>query len=615
MNKRPFFWNKWILLLILWLAVGLRFHRLTAQSFWNDEGNSARLSERPIPLILEGTASDIHPPLYYLVLHGWRQLAGEDEWGLRSLSAFIGVLTVAATAVLARQMTRSPVVTWLAAGLTAVHPALIYYSQETRMYALLALLTVLANIALARWLDKRQPLWAGGLVLACAAGLYTHYFFPAVLLSHGVWVLWHLAEQKGDWFKRGAQWAGLMLIALALYAPWLPIFLRQTGGRDGLRQALLPFLQTSGRWLLFGATVQPDEVALASGAALVLLLWGAWVGGRRFVSLFLALAIPVLFMEAAGATEPQFFKFMLAVVPFVCLALAWGAAVNGRSRWLILPLVAVLLWGDGRSLTNLYHNPAYARADYRGMAERIAQDHAPNAGIILDAPNQWEVFTYYHKEGAPVYPIPKGAPNPESIAAELSQIAAQHTRLYALFWGEAQRDPQRLVESWLDAHAFKAQDEWVGDVRLVMYAVPAEPPTTMAQVVNLPFGEAITLLGYTLTPPQPLPGDVIQVTLFWQTAVPLTARYKVFLHLVDESGQLVAQRDSEPGGGLNLTSVWPVWETILDNHGLLIPADAPNGRYTLLLGLYAVEPPNGRLPITTPTGPTDAYPLEQFQLP
>ena len=76
---------------LLLLAAALRFHRLGAQSFWNDEGNSARLSERSLQLIVEGTASDVHPPLYYLLLRGWRELAGESEFGLRSLSAFAGI--------------------------------------------------------------------------------------------------------------------------------------------------------------------------------------------------------------------------------------------------------------------------------------------------------------------------------------------------------------------------------------------------------------------------------------------------------------------------------------------------------------------------------------------
>ena len=80
--------------LLLWVATWLRFHHLGAQSFWNDEGNSARLSERTLQLIIEGTASDIHPPLYYLLLRGWRELLGDSEFALRALSAFAGLLVV-----------------------------------------------------------------------------------------------------------------------------------------------------------------------------------------------------------------------------------------------------------------------------------------------------------------------------------------------------------------------------------------------------------------------------------------------------------------------------------------------------------------------------------------
>ena len=95
-----------LLVAVLLLATGLRFYRLDAQSLWNDEGNSARLSERDLARIIEGPASDIHPPLYYIALRGWRELLGDDEFGLRSFSAFAGVLTVAATCALARRLAR-----------------------------------------------------------------------------------------------------------------------------------------------------------------------------------------------------------------------------------------------------------------------------------------------------------------------------------------------------------------------------------------------------------------------------------------------------------------------------------------------------------------------------
>ncbi|MBN1316048.1 MAG: hypothetical protein JXA42_11285, partial [Anaerolineales bacterium] len=52
----------WIMLVILLAAFALRIYRLDAQSFWNDEGNSARIAERSVQLILEGSAADIHPP-------------------------------------------------------------------------------------------------------------------------------------------------------------------------------------------------------------------------------------------------------------------------------------------------------------------------------------------------------------------------------------------------------------------------------------------------------------------------------------------------------------------------------------------------------------------------
>jgi hypothetical protein len=148
----------------------------------------------------------------------------------------------------------------------------------------------------------------------------------------------------------------------------------------------------------------------------------------------------------------------------------------------------------------------------------------------------------------------------------------------------------------------------------VTYAVPEEAATEMATAVYLPFGDHITLTGYTLNDDQFVPGDIVQVTLFWQTAEPLDRRYKVFIHLVDASGQPIAQRDSEPGGGLNLTTVWQPGEVIRDNHGLLIPADVPPGQYSILLGLYDIADPMARLPITTNQGIVEAISLVTFRL-
>jgi len=136
----------------------------------------------------------------------------------------------------------------------------------------------------------------------------------------------------------------------------------------------------------------------------------------------------------------------------------------------------------------------------------------------------------------------------------------------------------------------------------------------METAVSIPFGPAITLQGYTVRTDNLQPGDIVQATLFWQTAVPLNTRYKVFLHLVDENGNLVAQRDSEPGGNLKPTTIWPPGETISDNHGLLLPADLPPGDYTLLLGLYDVADPGVRLAVEAETAVNNAYPLAKLTI-
>jgi mannosyltransferase len=621
-------------ILILLLATGLRFHQLDAQSFWNDEGNSARLSERSLDLIIEGTASDIHPPLYYLMLRGWRELVGETEFGLRSLSAFAGVLVVAGVmglgAVVSRQysvVSRQRIV-WVTGLITAVSPPLIYYSQEARMYSLLAMWAVLSTLVLLKLLEKIRcrdaetqreknyslRLCVSALILLITAGLYTQYFFIPVLVFLNLLVLgWLVYRPARFWKPRrsvAVQWLGIMTAVFILYLPWLPTFIRHSGrGGAGFGEPV-GFFQDVLLWLPFGHTIEATAVPwpllavwIMAGMGLIgFWRWGGWA--------WLGLLLPPLFMWATGATQTEFHKFMVVSVPF--LALLAGFSFHWWDRLKPLPglLLLLTLFGMGQSLLNLYTNPAYARADYRSMVAQIAAENHPNAAIILNAPNQWEVFTYYHDEAnAPVYPLPRGFPDPAQLEPELAQIIDRYDRLYVLFWGDAQQDPERLVERWLDQHAFKAREAWVQDVRFVTYAVPPAGASEMETAVSAQFGPHITLLGYTLGTETAVPGDILPITLFWETAVPLDTRYKIFIHLVLNGGPPLAQRDSEPGGGLALTTTWTPGQTVTDNHGLFLPSDLLPGCYRLLLGLYDLTDPGGRLPIIAGGQTFDALPL------
>ncbi|MCO5203556.1 MAG: glycosyltransferase family 39 protein [Anaerolineae bacterium] len=635
---------RWFLLAvaIILVASWLRFHWLAAQSFWNDEGNSARLSERSLRLILEGTASDVHPPLYYLLLRGWRELVGESEFGLRSLSAFAGVVTVAGAWALVRLggwqrgWTERRVVA-VAALLVAVSPALVYYSQEARMYALLACLAALATVALLVWLRSGDWRAAGGYVVLLTAGLYTHYFFPIVIVLNALIVAWWLwAHWRGHvavaephagvavWTPLRSTrafllvWLGMVALALLLYSPWLPIAWRQTGGGEqGV--ALGEFMVDFGRFLIVGATLAEPLIV---SAALLSILLGV-LAGKRAISRFLGygligVVVPLAAMALSGATLPQFYKFgLLIIVPLTALiAYGWRAAwVWPHSGRLLLRLLTVLLviavgWGAARSLDNMYNDAAYARADYRGLAGRIAAENYPNAGIVLNAPNQWEVFTYYHRDGAPVYPLPRGNPNPVTIEQELRGIVTMHDRLYVLYWGEHQRDPDGLVEKWLNANTFPVSSEWVGDVRFVVYAVPNSAETTLETRLDLPFGDAIMLNGYTLLSADTLhPGDIVELTLYWSAVDAVDERYKVFVHLQEIGGRPVAQRDQEPLAGVAPTDSWHAGDVIIDNYGVPVPLDLEPGAYRLVVGMYDIADPTRRVPIAGPDGTVGAWEL------
>ncbi len=619
---------RWLLpILILWLATGLRFHNLDSQSFWNDEGNSARLSERSLTLIIEGTASDIHPPLYYILLRGWREMVGDHEFGLRSFSTFAGILTVAVTFAIARILNLSTrrnagasTIVALAGILAAINPTLVYYSQETRMYALLALLGALSTLILLILLSARNRWpWALAYVMFTVAGLYTHYFFPSLLVLQGLIILlWVLRKQvtlifaplqltaEPHWSRTPLVWLALVATSMILYLPWMPTFLRQAGGRATERTPIPIFLWDSVRWMSFGETISDSDLIWTTVLVIMLLAWAVVTGGRRIIVPFLAVLVPITAMYFAGTTNPAFFKFMLTAVPFLLIWMSASINFSVQDRKPILrPIIyivpSLLLFpvflGMLFSLLNLYGNAAFARADYRGIAAQIAGDGQLNAGIILDAPNQWEVFTYYHREGAPVYPLPKGRPDPDIVEQQLADIADRHDRLYVLFWGQDQQDPQHIVERWLDTNTYRASEKWVGNVRLVVYSATSDEMDNPQVSADVSFGKQISLNSYKLDKAVVATGDVIQVDLFWSALNPVDKRYKVFLHLVDQDGTIIAQQDGEPVGGMSPTNSWQPGTSIVDHQGVLLPDDLAPGEYELLVGLYESGDAGQRLPI------------------
>jgi hypothetical protein len=166
-----------------------------------------------------------------------------------------------------------------------------------------------------------------------------------------------------------------------------------------------------------------------------------------------------------------------------------------------------------------------------------------------------------------------------------------------LYWGDTESDPQRLIETWLATNTYNADDRWYGRVRLATYRVAPAADEPVVETDDQ-FDECITLSGYALTEDRFAPGDIVPVTLFWETQASITERYKVTVQLIDQTGQLVTQRDMEPGAGLSPTDTWQPGQRVVDRYGLSLPVDLTPGRYTLLVALYHVSS-GERLPLAT----------------
>ena len=227
-----------ILLLIL-AGLALRVLRLQFQPLWWDEGYSVWFATHPLGQIAALTSLDIHPPLYYALLHGWTLLAGTGPVALRLFSVAAGTLAIPAIYAAGRQMLGRRGA-WLAALLLALNPLHVYYSQEVRMYGLVALLGLGSLIAAWRLLNgpevaaprrderaernalassRRVPL-GGAMVLyvvLTTAALYTQYYAAFLPLGLTIYAAWRWRRDV----RSLVAWLGLQAISALLYVPWL----------------------------------------------------------------------------------------------------------------------------------------------------------------------------------------------------------------------------------------------------------------------------------------------------------------------------------------------------------------------------------------------------------
>jgi hypothetical protein len=128
-------------------------------------------------------------------------------------------------------------------------------------------------------------------------------------------------------------------------------------------------------------------------------------------------------------------------------------------------------------------------------------------------------------------------------------------------------------------------------------------PPTLPHALDTTLGEIATLVGFSLAG-EMQSENTLTVTLVWRAEETPAASYRVFLHLLDAEGNLVAQSDGVPAGWTRPTTGWLPGEYVTDTHTLVIPPETAPGEYTLQTGMYV----SGGARLTADDG-SDAIPL------
>jgi 4-amino-4-deoxy-L-arabinose transferase-like glycosyltransferase len=140
----------------------------------------------------------------------------------------------------------------------------------------------------------------------------------------------------------------------------------------------------------------------------------------------------------------------------------------------------------------------------------------------------------------------------------------------------------------------------MGTVRML----PHKPATyAPSRPLHFELGSQVVLLGYDLASQPVRPGDVIELTLYWQAQVRMTDDYHVFVHLVDprSGGEPAAQGDKAPLDGDWPTWAWEPGHPIRDDYRIHLPATLVPAEYELRVGLYRLRD-GWRLPVAGPAG-------------
>jgi hypothetical protein len=451
-----------IVLILSWLLLNFD---LEGKSLWIDELFTAEWTFLSFGEVVQHTAADYHPPLYFLLVNLWTNCAGHSDYALRWFSVASGWLSIAVLYRLGRAWGGRGV-GGLGVGLWSLSPLFILYGRMARYYSLAALLGLLSICALWYSLTEgKRRYWVAYAVFASAA-LYTFYLTGLLLLVQG-WFALHLKGRRG--FLR---WLGAVLPVVLSLLPWLGViagqFVRTGSGVADLAYGVVGIaakIAYPAYALALGESLFPwHPLAVAGGAAALALFFlgiARWQERGFYLPLLGLLLCPFVGMVLVTTLVSPRTPFVsmpartFFAAPYFFLFLGGGLE---RCRLRLRGLIAVTLaaaWS--LSLVNYYRNQQFLNPIYltpaRGLVYQVLGQLQPGDAIF--SPEDSGFYYYYEQSDAQ-------APHfydPVQAISFFESGEAKRVWLIALGRDQSHRRTPAGVHQWLQDH-FSLVGSW-----------------------------------------------------------------------------------------------------------------------------------------------------------
>jgi len=395
----------WLVVIATAILAARLLFTLQLPNLWIDEQIviDATTAPNAQTALTQALDSERRPPLFNLLMWGWRQMAGDAEWQIRVLPALFGVLFVPAVYALTRRLF-GPRAAGFAALLCAIHPLLLSYGQIIRYYTFVAALAALSNAAFLGILRGRATRrdWIVHFV-ATSGLLLSDYPAYSVLMAQNLLVVVALLRRSRVPIRG---WAISHAVWLVVCVPIAATALLQ-GARDfgvaelstGLLGHVLKVAYAGFAWSI-GEYLFPWRVAgvLGLAASVALLATGLFArrsaAGRGPVGVAVTLlAVPLavsLVLLATVARDSPFVnsaaRTMSAFAPFIAICAYGAARLPTRAATLIVAalLVAQTQSGIQHDLRLDTLNPIYT-TPAREAAQVIAGRARPGDLVVTES--------------------------------------------------------------------------------------------------------------------------------------------------------------------------------------------------------------------------------------